>query len=93
MEPKQNQAANMISQGVETLIERLKQDGVNAGKEEAARLISEAQEKANTILNNAQTKSKAMMDEAHQVIQQEKRRRRMHYSLQREICGLSSDKT
>ncbi|MCW8445524.1 hypothetical protein OQJ05_15890 [Fluoribacter gormanii] len=73
MEPKQNQAANMISQGVETLIERLKQDGVNAGKEEAARLISEAQEKANTILNNAQTKSKAMMDEAHQVIQQEKK--------------------
>lgn len=73
MEPKQDKAANMISQGVETLIERLKQDGVKAGKEEAVRLINEAQEKANAILNNAQAKSKAMMEEAHQVIQQEKK--------------------
>lgn len=73
MEPKQEKVANIISQGVETLIERLKQDGVNAGKEEAARLIREAQEKANKILNEAQAKSKAMQDEAHQLIQQEKK--------------------
>ncbi|KTD10818.1 V-type ATP synthase subunit E [Legionella gratiana] len=73
MEPKQDKAANIISQGVETLIERLKHDGVNAGKEEAARLIREAQEKVNAMLNNAQTKSKAMVDEAHQLIQQEKK--------------------
>lgn len=73
MEPKDDKAANMISQGVETLIERLKHDGVNAGKDEAARLIREAQNKANKIHNEAQAKSKAMMAEAHQLIQQEKK--------------------
>lgn len=73
MEPKQEKAAHLISQGIETLIERLKQDGVNAGKEEAAQLIREAQEKANQIFNEAQAKSKAMIDEAHQLIQQEKK--------------------
>jgi V/A-type H+-transporting ATPase subunit E len=73
MEPKQDKAAHIISQGVDALIERLKQDGVNAGKEEAARLIHEAEEKSNIILNTAQAKSKAMMDEAHQLIQQEKK--------------------
>ncbi|ARB92453.1 hypothetical protein [Legionella longbeachae] len=73
MEPKQEKATNIISQGVEILIERLRQDGVNAGKQEAARLIREAQERANKIFNDAQAKSKAMMDEAHQLIQQEKK--------------------
>lgn len=73
MNPKQDKAGTIISQGVERLIERLKQDGVNAGKEEAAQLISEAQEKANTILNGAQAQSKSMMREAHQLIQQEKK--------------------
>ncbi|MGL5741104.1 MAG: hypothetical protein ACRCXC_00400 [Legionella sp.] len=73
MEPKQDKAANLISQGVETLIERLKQDGVDAGKEEATRLIREAQEKANKILNEAKAKSKTMMEGAHQSIQQEKK--------------------
>lgn len=73
MEPKQEKVTNIISQGVEILIERLRQDGVNAGKQEAARLIREAQERANKIFNDAQAKSKAMMDEAHQLIQQEKK--------------------
>lgn len=73
MEPKQDKTTGLISQGVEALIERLREDGVNAGKEEAARLILEAQEKANTILNEARAQSKAIMDESHQLIQQEKR--------------------
>ncbi|KTD43631.1 hypothetical protein [Legionella parisiensis] len=73
MEPKQDKAASVISQGVETLIERLKNDGVSAGKEEAGRLIQEAQQKADKILNEAQVKMKAMLNEAHQKIQQEKK--------------------
>ncbi|MFC3909124.1 hypothetical protein ACFORL_08555 [Legionella dresdenensis] len=72
MESKQNKAANIISHGVEALIERLKQDGVKAGKDEAARIIQQAQDKANRILKDAQAKSKALMDDAHQSIQQEK---------------------
>lgn len=73
METKQKNTAAFISQGIETLIERLKQDGVNAGKEEAENLMSIAQTKANELLNNAQSKAKALIDEAHQTILQEKK--------------------
>ena len=63
----------MISQGIETLIERLKEEGVNAGREEAEKIVQAAQEKANTLLNNAQAKAKSMLDEASQCIQQEQK--------------------
>jgi V/A-type H+-transporting ATPase subunit E len=73
MEMKQNNAATMISQGIETLIDRLKEDGVNAGREEAEKIVQAAQEKANTLLNNAQAKAKQILDEASQRIQQEQK--------------------
>ena len=68
----ETKTSTVISQGIETLIERLKQDGVNTGKEEAEKLVSAAQEKANELLNKAQAKSKALLEEAHQTILQEK---------------------
>lgn len=70
---KQNDSATIISQGIETLIERLKQDGVSAGRAEAEKLVSIAQEKANGLLNDAQAKSQALIAEAHQTILQEKK--------------------
>ena len=73
MDTKQNNAPQIISQGIETLIERLKQDGVNAGKEEAEQLVRMAQEKANELLNKAQAKAKMLIDEAHQSIKQERK--------------------
>jgi V/A-type H+-transporting ATPase subunit E len=73
MEAKHDKAATIISQGVETLIERLKQEGVDAGRKEAQKLIQDAQDKVNNILNEAQMKSKRMQEEAHQLIQQEKK--------------------
>lgn len=73
MDTKQNNAPQIISQGIETLIERLKQEGVNAGKEEAEQLVRMAQEKANELLNKAQAKAKTLIDEAHQSIKQERK--------------------
>ncbi|WED43359.1 hypothetical protein [Legionella cardiaca] len=73
MEAKQDKSANIISQGIETLIDRLKEEGVNAGKTEAEKLINEAKAKANAILNSAQEKAQALIKEAHQTILQEKK--------------------
>jgi V/A-type H+-transporting ATPase subunit E len=73
MDQKQDKSATMISQGIEALIEQLKENGVKAGKDAAEKLIAAAQIKANEILNNAQAKSKAILDEAHQTILQEKK--------------------
>ncbi|WP_058534974.1 hypothetical protein [Legionella saoudiensis] len=73
MEMKQNNTATTISQGIETLIKRLKEDGVNAGRDEAEKIVQIAQEKANDLLNNAQAKAKSLLDEAHARIQQEQK--------------------
>ncbi len=73
MEMKQNNTATTISQGIETLIKRLKEDGVKAGRDEAEKIVQIAQEKANDLLNNAQAKAKSLLDEAHARIQQEQK--------------------
>lgn len=73
MNQKQDKSAEIISQGIESLIEQLKQKGVNAGKEEAEQIIKAAQTKANEILNNAQQKTKTLMEDAQQKILQEKK--------------------
>ncbi|MBL7478433.1 hypothetical protein [Legionella bononiensis] len=73
MESRKENAPDTISQGIETLIDKLKQNGVNAGKEEAEKIINAAQEKANKMLNDAQLKVKALMEEEHQYILKEKK--------------------
>lgn len=73
MTEKQKDSAGVISQGVEALIERLKQDGVQAGKLTADNTIKQAQEQANKILKNARDEAQAYIDTAHKKIQQEKR--------------------
>lgn len=72
MDTKNNESA-LISHGIEELIERLKQEGVSAGKEEANQLINQAKAKADTLIHQAQIKAKSLLDEAHQQIEREKK--------------------
>lgn len=66
METKPNGKTQIISQGIEDLIEQLKEKGVNAGRENANQLISAAEKKANQIVREAQLKANALIEEAHQ---------------------------
>lgn len=70
MTQKQEQ---MISQGVAALIERLKTEGVSAGKQEAEKMIHDAQNQAEKILNDARKEAEKLMQEGHEKIQKEKR--------------------
>lgn len=62
----------IISHGVEALIERLKNNGVEAGKTEADTLIKQAREQADKILNDARDEANMLLKNAHEKIQQEK---------------------
>jgi V/A-type H+/Na+-transporting ATPase subunit E len=62
----------IISQGVESLIKRLKTEGVTAGKKEAENIIKRAQAQADKILNQAHEEAKLLFDQAHDNIQKEK---------------------
>jgi V/A-type H+/Na+-transporting ATPase subunit E len=73
METTQNNKAQLISQGIEELIDQLKEKGVTAGKEKAENLVNAAEQKANKIVNDAQLKAKALMEEAHQNILKEQK--------------------
>lgn len=72
MESGKNNAPELISQGIETLIGRLKEQGVKAGRDEAAQLIREAQEKANKIVSDAQNKANKITQEGRDLILREK---------------------
>lgn len=63
---------SIISHGVETLIERLKNEGVQAGKNEAEVILQQAQKEANKILNEARRDAKMVIDKSHHSIEQEK---------------------
>ncbi|RAP38443.1 hypothetical protein B1207_00705 [Legionella quinlivanii] len=73
MDAKQDKAPSIISQNIESLIAQLKQEGVNAGKEEADNIINTAKKRASELLNEAQLKSKRLIEDAHQQILREKK--------------------
>jgi V/A-type H+-transporting ATPase subunit E len=58
------QAAPQASKGVETLISRLRDEGVAAGRREAERLVGEAETHARQILAKADASSKAQVTAA-----------------------------
>jgi V/A-type H+-transporting ATPase subunit E len=62
----------MITHGVESLINRLKNDGVQAGKTEADKIIKDAQNQANKILNEARMEADNLLNHATKKIQQER---------------------
>jgi len=50
--------------GVQALIDRLKMEGVTAGKEEADRILSDAKAQADKIVADAEAKAKSLLDTA-----------------------------
>jgi V/A-type H+-transporting ATPase subunit E len=64
--------AKTISENVESLIERLKNEGVTAGKQEAAEILAKAQEKSDQILAKAHREAEGLINQAHAEIKQER---------------------
>lgn len=59
----QNQAQDGAA-GVKALIDRLRNEGVSAGRSEADQIVAEAQTRANDLVAKAEAKAKHMVDEA-----------------------------
>lgn len=55
------QQLNPVSQGVHELIERLKQEGVLAGQEQAEKIVEDAERRAQWIIQQAQTEANEML--------------------------------
>ena len=56
--------AHSTASGLESLIARLRDEGVTAGRSEAERLVADAQARAHRILEKAEAESKTMVDAA-----------------------------
>lgn len=61
-----------LQSGVDELIAKLRDDGVNAGKDEAQRLVSDAQAKASSLVADAKSESETMISDARERIEKEK---------------------
>jgi V/A-type H+-transporting ATPase subunit E len=59
-----NNQADIVSHGVQELIEELQKNGVDAGKEEGQRIIADAEARAKWIVDQAQAEAKALLQEA-----------------------------
>jgi V/A-type H+-transporting ATPase subunit E len=57
---------SLPSSGVEALIERLREEGIKAGREEAERIESAARHQASEILAEAETKARGIVENARQ---------------------------
>lgn len=62
-----------VSQGVDALIERLKQEGVEQGEAEARKILSDAETKARSLLADAEAEAKRRVDAATHEAEQLKR--------------------
>lgn len=56
--------AEEVSLSVQALIDRLREEGVADGQNQAARIVSDAERKAHGIIKNAEDQSRAMVDAA-----------------------------
>lgn len=61
--------AGLASSGVETLIERLRDEGVEAGRAEAERIEAEARREAARIVREAETRARAVREAAQQEVE------------------------
>lgn len=64
MEDIQNDDRNLKSQGVQSLIDRLHEDGVNQGKSAGKKIVAEAESRAEWILQQAQEEAIRIRDVA-----------------------------
>ena len=67
------QTTKTESSGIEDLIARLRQEGVDEGRAEAERVVSEAQTRATAILTEAEAEAKSRLDAAETKIDRQKR--------------------
>jgi len=58
-------AAEATASGVEELIKRLRHDGVEAGRQEAERIIKDAESRANWLVNQANDQAEELLAKAH----------------------------
>lgn len=68
-----DQTTKPESAGIEALIERLRQEGVDEGRAEAERVVAEAESRARTILTEAETEAKSRRDSAEAEVDRLKR--------------------
>lgn len=59
------------SSGVQALIDRLRDEGVQAGRQEAARLVEEARQRAEATLSEAQAEAERIRVQAHESVASE----------------------
>ena len=55
-----------ISVGVQELIEKLRNQGVNSGREEADKIVTDAQAKADALIADAEKRANAIVSKAHE---------------------------
>lgn len=70
---KKNGSAEYVSSGVEELIERIRQEGVDKGQTEADSIVHEAQVKAKKIVQDARDEASRIVKEAHEHIEEKRR--------------------
>lgn len=61
-----------IASGVQALIERLRQEGVDAGRSEAEKLVEEAESRAKWIVSQAQEEADRLLTKARETVEREK---------------------
>lgn len=69
----ENQTTKPDSAGIEALIARLRQEGVDEGRAKAERVLAKAESRASTILTDAETEAKSRLDSAEAEIDRLKR--------------------
>ena len=62
-----------VASGVDTLIARLRDEGVNSGRTQAEQLVKEAQERADLIVKQAQQQADQIVSEAREEVEKLKR--------------------
>ena len=62
-----------VASGVDTLIARLRDEGVNSGRTQADQLVKEAQERADSIVKQAQQQADQIVSQAREEVEKLKR--------------------
>ncbi|WP_310620104.1 hypothetical protein [Flexibacterium corallicola] len=70
---KDKSSSAPLSQGVNELIDRLREKGVRAGQQEADRIIEQARQKASALLKEANDTSQQLLKEARRQAEAEKK--------------------
>ncbi len=66
------QESTQVSSGVQELIERLRDEGVRSGRQEAERLLADARREADEIVSGARAEAEGMLAEARATVARER---------------------